>query len=397
MSKDAGPLRPEDDSGPQAPELTESDPADMSSNLQQLVQDSIDELVGSGAETGVQVAVYHHGDLVVDAVAGVADQETGRPVASDTPFYSASTGKGASATVANVLVDRGVLSYDAPIVEVWPEFGAHGKEKTTLRHVLTHSAGVPALPSTTTVESITDWTQMTEALAGAEPWWEPGTKMVYHAQTFGFLVGEIVRRATGKTISQVLREEITEPLGVADELYFGVPAAELPRVAKLTEPGGFDETFAMVADMFAKLAPPAVSPNAAYANSPEVLTADIPSGATTSARGIAKMYAALLGEVDGVRLVRAERLAEISSPVLVAQDDLLGSPATWAMGYLIGRLGLTPEETPYTFGMMGMGGSVGWADTSSGVAFALTKNLFDPTQSNAAVQIGNLVAKSLAG
>jgi CubicO group peptidase (beta-lactamase class C family) len=355
----------------------------MSSNLQQLVQDSIDELVGSGAETGVQVAAYHHGDLVVDAVAGVADQETGRQVTSDTPFYSASTGKGASATVANVLVDRGVLSYDAPIVEVWPEFGAHGKEKTTLRHVLTHSAGVPALPSTTTVETITDWTQMAEALADAEPWWEPGTKMVYHAQTFGFLVGEIVRRATGKPISQVLREEITEPLGIADELYFGVPAAELSRVAKLTEPGGFDETFAMVADMFAKLAPPAVSPNAAYANSPEVLAADIPSGATTSARGIAKMYAALLGEVDGVRLV--------------GQDDLLGSPATWAMGYLIGRLGSTPEETPSTFGMMGMGGSVGWADTSSGVAFALTKNLFDPTQSNAAVQIGNLVAKSLAG
>ena len=370
----------------------------MSSKLQQLVQDSIDELVGSGAETGVQVAAYHHGDLVVDAVAGVADQETGRVVTSDTPFYSASTGKGASATVANVLVDRGVLSYDAPIVEIWPEFGAHGKEKTTLRHVLTHSAGVPALPSTTTVETITDCTQMAEALADAEPWWEPGTKMVYHAQTFGFLVGEIVRRATGKPISQVLREEITEPLGIADELYFGVPAAELPRVAKLTEPGGFDETFAMIAEMFAKLAPTAVSPNAAYANNPEVLGADIPSGATTSARGIAKMYAALLGEVDGVRLVGPERLAEISSPVLVAQDDLLGGdPASWAMGYLIGRLGSTPEETPTTFGMMGMGGSVGWADTSSGVAFALTKNLFDPTQSTAAVQIGNLVAKSLAG
>ncbi|MDX6240475.1 MAG: hypothetical protein QOG10_5295, partial [Kribbellaceae bacterium] len=168
------------------------------SNLQEQVQQRLDELVGTGAEIGLQVAVFHRGDLVVDTVAGVADVDTGRPITSDTLFYSASTGKGATATVANLLVDRGLLDYDAPIGAVWPEFAVHGKDKATLRQVLTHSIGLPAVPADTTVEDLTDCTKMTEALAAAEPWWEPGTRMTYHAQTFGFLVGEIVRRATGR-------------------------------------------------------------------------------------------------------------------------------------------------------------------------------------------------------
>jgi CubicO group peptidase (beta-lactamase class C family) len=366
----------------------------MSDYLQRLVQESIDELVGTGAETGLQVAVYRHGELIVDAVAGTADLATGRPVSSDTLFDSASTGKVAAATVANVLVDRGVLAYDAPIVELWPEFGVHGKEKATLRHVLTHSVGVPAIPATTTIEDLTDWTTMAEAVAAAEPWWEPGTKMTYHAQTFGFLVGELVRRATGRPISAVLREQITEPLGIADELYFGVPASELHRVGKLNEPDGIQEMMAMMAGMFAKVAPAAVLPTADFGNRRDVLTADLPSGGTLSARGIAKLYAALLGEVEGVRLLSPERLLEITSPALVATDELMGNLATWALGYPIGRLGSSAEESPNSFGMPGMGGSVGWADRDTGVAFGLTKNRFNPTEADAATRIGNLVAKS---
>jgi CubicO group peptidase (beta-lactamase class C family) len=368
----------------------------MSENLQHLVQQAIDELIETGAETGLQVAVYRHGELIVDAVAGTADVATGRPVTSDTLFYSASTGKAATATVANLLTDRGKLSYDAPIVELWPEFGVHGKEKATLRHVLTHSIGLPAIPPETTIEDLTDWTTMTEALASAELWWEPGTKTTYHAQTFGFLVGELVRRATGKPISAVLREEVTEPLGIADELYFGVPESELHRVGKLNEPEGIEELVAMMAGMFAKVAPPAVMPTADFANRPDVLTADLPSGGTLSARGIAKLYAALLGEVDGVRLFSPERLVEITSPALTGTDELMGNPATWALGYPIGRLGSSAEESPRSFGMPGMGGSVGWADRDTGVAFGLTKNRFNPTEATAAIQIGNLVAESLA-
>ena len=113
------------------------------SDAQKLVQEAVGQLVEWGTDTGLQVAVYQHGELVVDAVAGVADSSTGRPVTPGTPFYSASTGKGVTSTVAHVLVERGALDYDTPIVELWPEFGAHGKENATLRHVLTHTVGVP--------------------------------------------------------------------------------------------------------------------------------------------------------------------------------------------------------------------------------------------------------------
>lgn len=302
--------------------------------------------------------------------------------------------KAATATVANLLVDRGLLSYDAPIASVWPEFGAHGKDKATLRHLLTHSIGVPALPPTTTAEDLLDWTTMTSALADSEVWWEPGTKMTYHAQTFGFLVGELVRRATGKPISQVLREEVTGPLGIAQDLYFGVPAGQLARVARLDEAEGVAAVMPMIAEMFAQVAPAATIPTADFANRPEVLMADLPSGGTASARGIAKLYAALLGEVDGVRLFTPERLAEITGPALTAKDELMGNDATLALGYPIGRLGA--EDSVQSFGMPGMGGSVGWADRALGVAFALTKNRFNPTQADAATQVGNLVAKHAA-
>ena len=368
------------------------------STLQKLVQDTIDELVASGTETGLQVAVYHRGELLVDAVAGTADLETGRPVTSDTLFFAASTVKAATATVANLLVDRGLLGYDVPIVELWPEFskGGAGKEKATLRHVLTHSIGLPAIPSTTTVDDLLDWTTMTSALEAAELWWEPGTKTTYHAQTFGFLVGELVRRATGKPISQVLREEISQPLGISDDLYFGVPASQLPRVAKLHPADGIDAVVEQIGQLFAKVSPPAVMPTPAFANRSDVLRADLPSGGTMSARGIAKLYAALLGEVDGVRLFDEARAAEITGPALTGIDELMDNPATWALGYPIGRLGSSAEESPSSFGMPGLGGSAAWADRSTGVAFALTKNRFDPSQADAAVQVGNLVAEYLA-
>lgn len=347
-----------------------------------MVQRRIDELVET--ELGLQVAVYRHGELVVDAVAGDG-------VTSETLYFAASTGKGASATVANVLVDRGVLDYDRPIVEIWPEFGAHGKDKATLRHVLTHSVGLPALPPDTTRKTLPE---QAERLAVAEPWWEPGTKMTYHAETFGLLVGEVVRRATGRTISDVLREIVT-PLGLQENVFFALPVDQRHRLAELVEPEGADETFAMLAEMFENVVPRAMQPRAAVLNQPEELAIEDPSSGILNARGIAKLYAALIGEVDGVRLVRPEAVPAITGPALVAQDELLGNPATMALGYAIGRLGSAAEESPASFGWPGMGGSVAWADTRSGVTFALTRTLFDPTGSESAVEIGNLVAKTL--
>ncbi|MFF0338462.1 serine hydrolase domain-containing protein [Kribbella sp. NPDC004875] len=354
-------------------------------DLQEVVQRRIDELAGT--ELGLQVAVYRHGELVVDAVAGDG-------VTSETLYWAASTGKGASATVANVLVDRGVLDYDQPIVDLWPEFGAHGKDRATLRHVLTHSVGLPALPADTTPELLADTPRITAYLAAAEPWWEPGTKMTYHAETVGLLLGEIVRRATGRTISAVLRE-IVEPLGIADDVFFALPADQRHRLAELVEPDGAEETFATLAGMFAQVVPPVMQPRAAELNRPERLAIEDPSSGILNARGIAKLYAGLIGEVDGVRLVRPESVPLITGPALVASDELLGNEATLALGYAIGRLGSSAQESPASFGWPGMGGSVAWADTRAGVTFALTRTLFDPAGSASAIEIGNLVAKAL--
>src|SRR3982074_3491544 len=201
--------------------------------VQNEVQKAIDELVDSGTERGMQVAVYQRGKLVVDAVAGIADPATGRKMTSDTPIYCFSVLKAGASTVAHMLAERGLFGYDTPVVELWPEFGAHRTEKVTGRPVLSHTAGVPGVPLDTTVEDLCDWNKMCAAIAAAELWWEPGTKIGYNAYTIGYIVGEIVRRATGKPISQVLLEEVSGPLGVGKEMYFGMPRSEHHRLAPL--------------------------------------------------------------------------------------------------------------------------------------------------------------------
>jgi CubicO group peptidase (beta-lactamase class C family) len=363
----------------------------------QQVQEAIDRLVESGAERALQVAVYRHGEPVVDAVAGIADPQTGRPVTPDTPFYAYSVGKGATATVAHVLVERGLFGYDTRIVELWPEFGAHGKESATVRHVLTHTVGVPGVPADTTPEDLCDWEKMCEAIADSEPWWEPGTRTAYHAYPFGYIVGEIVRRATGKRISQVLWEDVAGPLGIADELYFGVPESELGRLARLEDAEGSAEFLAAMPDdsPFFKLGPRVVTPTAEFGNRADVLMADIPAGGKMSARAMARMYAALLGEVDGVRLISPERLREMSAPAFSGTDEIMGNPVTWALGYAIGRIGTDPQETQTAFGWGGVGGSFAYADTATGVAFALTKNRLTP-DFGVAQQIDEIVTKAVA-
>ncbi len=345
------------------------------SDLQARIQAVLDGLVASGAERGLQVAVYRHGEQVVDAVAGVADATTGRPVTSDTPFHVHSTGKGVVATLAHILVERGLFDYDTRIVELWPEFGAHGKEGATVRHALTHTVGVPGLPADVVAQDLFDWDKICAVVANSEPWWEPGTKTAYHAYTFGFINGEIIRRATGKPISQVLREEIGEPLGIADEIYFGVPAAALDRLARLEDAEGSAEFLASLPDdsPFFKWAARTIPGNAAFANRTEVLMAEIPAGGKMSARAVARMYAALLSEVDGIRLISPERLRLATEVAFEGEDQIMGNPATWALGYSIGRPGSTPQESPTWFGMIGSGGSCAYADSASGFAFAVAK------------------------
>lgn len=332
----------------------------------------LDELVGSGAEVGLQVAVIRHGRALVDAARGVADPRTGAPVEPGTLFWAGSTAKGVASTVAHVLVERGAVSYDMRVAEVWPEFGTHGKDRVTLRHVLTHTAGVPGLPPDTRAADLCDWDRMCAAIAAAEPWWEPGTRFGYHAKTFGFLLGETLRRATGEPISALLRTRVTGPLGVTDDVHFGVPRSLLPRVARQVgsppqrpEPGS----------PLARAMPPGVVPDADYANRTDLLTSDIPAEGTMSARGVARIYAALLGPVDGIALVSAARRAAIAEIAFEGTDEVMGFPTSMTCGYSPFRP--SGDGRPgSTFGMVGANGSAAYADLDSGVAVAIMRNRF---------------------
>lgn len=344
----------------------------ISADPQREVQDAIDELVASGAETGLQVAVLHDGVVVVDAVAGLADARTAEPVTPGTLFFATSTGKGVATSVVHVLVERGELSYDQRVADVWPEFAAHGKERVTLRDVLLHSAGVPGLWPNITPTELGDWDRVCAFIADERPWWPPGTQTGYHALTFGFVLGETVRRATGRTLAATLREEIAAPLGVLDELHFGVPDDLLNRVARQgpedaapppPEPGSPVD----------RAVPPGVQPTAAFANRRDVLQADIPAQGTMTARAVARMYAGLLDHLDGVKLISAERLVSMAATAFTGVDQVMGFPTTWAFGYSPARPG-ADSRPGSTFGMLGSNGSAAYADIDSGVAVALMRN-----------------------
>jgi CubicO group peptidase (beta-lactamase class C family) len=190
---------------------------------------------------------------------------------------------------------------------------------------------------------------------------------------------------------------VAGPLGIADELYFGVPESELGRLARLEDAEGSAEFLAAMPDdsPFFKLGPRVVTPTAEFGNRADVLMADIPAGGKMSARAMARMYAALLGEVDGVRLISPERLREMSAPAFSGTDEIMGNPVTWALGYAIGRIGTDPQETKTAFGWGGVGGSFACADTATGVAFALTKNRLTP-DFGVAQQIDEIVTKAVA-
>jgi CubicO group peptidase (beta-lactamase class C family) len=363
--------------------------------IQARIQAAIDELVASGAEIGLQVAVIKEGRVMADAVSGVADPATGAAVTGDTLFWAASTAKGVATSVAHVLAERGELGYDMRVVDVWPEFGSHGKDKVTLRHVLLHTAGVPGLPPGITVEDLCDWDHMCAVLADEKPWWEPGTRFGYHAKTFGFLLGEIMRRATGRTISTLLREVVTGPLGVEDDVCFGVPPPLLPRVARQIASDGPAPDSAEPGSPLDRAMPRGIRPDAGYANRHDVLTSDIPSDGTMTAYGVARIYSALLGHVEGVTLVSPQRLATMAAVAFTGMDQVMGFPAAWAFGYSPGRPGGDPSCSGSTFGMVGTNGSAAYADIDSGVAVAVMRNRFTGGLTTAS-RIDRIVAAAMS-
>ena len=353
----------------------------MQSELNNVVQACIDELVASGQEVGLQVAAYVDGKLAVDAWAGVADEASGHVVDGDTLFTSWSTTKGFVATCTHILADRGKLEYDAPVARYWAEFAANGKERVTVLDLLTHRAGVPQMPEGVTPEMMTDWEAMCRAIAAHPPLWEPGTKTGYHAWTFGWLLGEVVRRVDGRPIAQFAQEELCQPLGI-DSFFIGIPDAVADRVAPLRQEAAHVADMQTWNELKLTVMPPHVS-TAEVVNRPDVLRAAIPGGnGTMNARAIARHYAMLagLGELDGVRILSPERVEMMRTLQTDAHDLVADSRIRKGMGYFLGgaaadggAIAIGPSGTE--FGHSGNGGSLGFADPDRRFSFGLTKNL----------------------
>ncbi len=343
------------------------------------VRDEFVQNFAERGELGGAVCVYVGGTPVVDLVGGWADAARQDPWRHDTVVDFYSVGKAFVALLALQLVDRGLLGLDDPIASVWPEFAANGKEATTLRHALCHRAGVPAIRERLSNEDLWDWGRMTSALAATEPWWEPGSRHAYHTNTYGHLVGEIVRRVSGETTAARLAA-VAGPLGA--DVHVGVPPASRGRCAEVVfhAPGpswsgatpDFDDLEGDARmEMLSYFNPPGYS-SMGVVNSTEWRAAEVPStNGHGSAAGVARLYAALLE--PGV-LLSHELLSEATAPQSTGFCPILHEEVTFGLGFkpTVPRRPFGPN--PRSFGHFGTGGAVGCADPDSGVAFGYVMN-----------------------
>lgn len=333
---------------------------------------ALEELVRDTPEVGVQVAAYLNGKLVVDAWAGVANVESGKLVDGDTLFMLSSTTKGVTATCAHLCAEMHDLSYDMPIVEVWPEFGKHGKQDATFGMALAHQTGVPQTPVGYTPDWLSDWDRMCDGIADLEPMYPIGMRTAYHSLNYGYIVGEVIRRVDGRPIAQFMQEEICEPLGI-DGAYLGVPNSELGRVALLVDaPPAPPEWNAKLPGE------PAGSRVAEVFNERKIVQASIPaSGGCFSARGLARHYGMLAqwGTLDGVRVLPESRIRKGIELQTLEMDEIYSVRVRRALGYRRGK-DTGPRATPAAFGHVGGGGSFGYADPALGLGIGFSKNYF---------------------
>jgi CubicO group peptidase (beta-lactamase class C family) len=346
------------------------------------IADVLRSNVERGEDTGASVAVYHRGACVADLAAGSFTPEGGTYDRSTLQLVFSTT-KGITAIAVAMCVERGLLDYDAPVATYWPEFAAAGKGEATVAQLLSHQLGLFTVDGLT-FEEVLDWDTITAALAAKEPEWPIGSGHGYHAVTYGWLAGELVRRVDGRSLGTFVAEEIVKPLGV--ELWIGLPESEEHRVSPIIpspQPEHLDP--AIKAAIEAVLGPAsrggrALSMSGALPtdsfNTRALHAAEVPAAnAITNAAALAKIYAATLGPVDGVQLLEAatrdRARAQVTPP---GETDLcLMMPTTFGLGFMVHGL-FTPYSGPGCYGHPGAGGSVAFADPARDLAFAYAMN-----------------------
>ena len=348
------------------------------------VKDAFAENFEKRGEVGAAAAVMLDGKSVVDIWAGHADKEKTRPWARDTLVNVYSTTKGVTAICAHRLADKGLLDIDAPVAKYWPEFAQAGKDKLPVRYLLSHKAGLAAVRKTLDEDALFKWDKMTTALAEQEPWWEPGTKHGYHALTFGYLVGEVIRRITGKTPGTYLRDELAGPLGL--DLHIGLDAKNDARTGDMIpmpppapgEPNLFAEIMKDTESVtFKAFMNPPGGMRPGLVNTREWRAAEIPAAnGHTTARSLAKLYGAVArgGELDGVRVMSKEQVAQCSIEQSNGPDALLILNTRFSLGFMMSQPGASLGPNAKSFGHPGAGGSLGYADPEAKIGFGYTMN-----------------------
>ena len=355
------------------------------------VRTAFEENFRDRAELGAAVSVSVGGETVVDLWGGWADAARTRPWERDTLVNVWSTTKGPTALCAHVLADRGLLDLDAPVAVYWPEFAAAGKEKVLVRHLLSHRAGLSGLRELHSLTELCDWELTTRRLAATEPWWEPGTVSGYHAFTYGFLVGEVVRRVSGLLPGAFLEREVTGPLGI--DFTIGLPEKEAGRAAELVHPPVVSTS--EQAAVFAQLAPAAVAAltnpvaGAAEANTPEWRAAEIPAAnGHGTARAVAALYGIFAGRGTwgGHRVLSPEGAERVREGQGRCRDLVLGAglgnDTELGLGLWLSGAEGSYGPNPRAFGHDGFGGSCGLADPESGVSLGYVMNRMGPHIAN---------------
>jgi CubicO group peptidase (beta-lactamase class C family) len=348
------------------------------------VRQAFAENFAKRGDVGAAVAVNIDGKPVVDLWGGHADKARTRPWTRDTIVNVYSATKGVAATCLNRLVDQARVDLDAPVAGYWPEFAQAGKDKIPVRWLLSHQAGLPAVRKRLPADALLRWDLMTAALAEQEPWWVPGTRHGYHALTFGHLIGEVLRRVTGKSIGAYCRDEITGPLGI--DFNIGLDARDDARCAEVIaapppppgQPHPLGEIAADPESITAKaLNNPPGALRLSMINSRAWRGAEVPAAnGHTNARALSRFYGVLArgGELDGVRVLSPAQMERCHTEQSNGVDAVLSVPMRFGLGYRLTQPAAKYGPNPHAFGHTGAGGSLGFADPDAKVGFAYTMN-----------------------